>query len=174
MESNKLEQLIERFWRGEATESEEDQLREAVRYGQCPEKHADLKDYFAFLDASKNEEALGEVFDLQVMHEIERRSSMSAGFPWMKLAAGIAILLASFFGLRSMMESGQEIPQEEELVFVDTYDDPEIAYQEVKKALMIMGNGMNEGLSYTGKLGAFDQAKESIKNKDSKGSVPAK
>ena len=80
----------------------------------------------------------------------------------MKMAAGIALFIGLFFTWKSYSDSVEVRPVLDEIVIVDTYDDPEVAYREVKKALMMMGGKMNEGASYAGSLYEFEKAKNEI------------
>jgi|GEM_PF-1302732 len=150
MESKRLDELVARFWEGACSEAEERELKEIVLYGELPAKHAELKSYMSYMDRSKDEEGLGDVFDRQVLAAIEKRENASDSFPWMKMAAGMALLVGLFFTWRSYSDP-QIVPDvQEEIVITDTYEDPEVAYREVKKALMLVGNKMNQGISYAG------------------------
>ena len=70
MESRLFDELTERFWKGECSEAEEKQLKEACLYGEVPEKHQELKDYMAFLAETAEGATLDEVFDHRIMAEI--------------------------------------------------------------------------------------------------------
>jgi hypothetical protein len=166
MESKKLDLLAELFWTGEATDEQERELREAVLYGPISEKHEELRDYLRFTEEMKGTEKLGDMFDAQMMDEIERRSTKTSSFTFFKIAAGIAVLLGLFFTMRGLMSDDVDVIPTDEIVIVDTYDDPEVAYQEVKKALMLVSKNMNQGLSYTGSLGEFDKATDKIEKED--------
>ncbi|NND93523.1 MAG: hypothetical protein HKN45_01590 [Flavobacteriales bacterium] len=167
MESKKIDRLAELFWKGETSEAQEMELREAILYGPESDEHEELKDYFKYAEEIKGSKTLGDLFDVQMMNEIESRSARNSSFFLFKMAAGIVILLGLFFGLRSVLDdSGSQIPLDQEMVIVDTYDDPEQAYQEVKNALMLVSKNMNQGLSYTGSLGQFDKAKGKIKKEN--------
>lgn len=166
MESKKLDRLAELFWKGEATDEQERELREAILYGPISKEHEELRDYLRFTEEVKETQGLGEMFDAQMMNEIERRSTRTSSFTFFRIAAGIAILLGLFFTMRSLMDDDENPLPADEMVIVDTYDDPEVAYQEVKKALMLVSKNMNQGMAYTGSLGEFDKAKDKIEKED--------
>ena len=161
MESNRLDELAGRFWEGNCTEAEELELKQAVLYGSIPERHAALQSYFSFTEESRNEEGLGEVFDKQMLNAIARKEE-SSSFPSMKMAAGMALLVGLFFVWQSTSGPDVDSAVQEEIVIVDTYEDPEVAYREVKKALMMIGGKMNEGVSYAGSISEFEKAKKEI------------
>jgi hypothetical protein len=167
MESQRLDQLAELFWNGEATEEQERELRESVLYGPISDKHEELRDYLKFTEEVKGKGTLGDMFDVQMMNEIERRSIRTSSFTFFKIAAGIAVLLGLFFTFRMLTDDNANNLPTDEMVSVDTYDDPEVAYQEVRKALMLVGKNMNEGLAYTGSLVEFDKATDKIEKEES-------
>jgi hypothetical protein len=165
MEHNRLDILAERFWNGECSEVEEQELKELVQEGEVPSKHAELKSYLDFTSSAQEDDLLGGAFDQQIMQEIDRREYDSSGYPgWMKIAAGIAIILGLYGAMQSMTDDTEVTLNPDQIVMVDTYEDPEMAYEEVMKALALMGMKMNDGLDHAGSLGMFDQAKEEISN----------
>ncbi len=164
MEINRLDILAELFWDGECTEAEEQELKDLIQQADVPAKHAELKAYLDYTEHAVSKETLGGSFDEQIMSEIDRRESSHNGYPmWMKIAAGIVIILGLFSVLRSFTGSDMELVEGEQIVMLDdTFEDPEMAYEEVKKALELMGMKMNDGMDHAGSLGLFDQAKEEI------------
>jgi hypothetical protein len=169
MESRVFDELAERFWKGECSEAEEKLLKEACLYGDLPERHQELKEYMSFLAETADGAMLDEVFDHRIMAEIERReASSSGGMNWFRIAAGIAVVLGLMFAMRTLLgPDDSKAPVLEEMAIVDTYEDPEVAYREVKKALSLVGRKMNDGMAYSAKIGAFEQATDEIE-KDNK------
>ena len=171
MDYKELEILAERFWQGQTSEQEESKLREAVLYGEIPASLEELREYFQFAEEMKGQQVLGDLFDKQIMKEVERREEQSSpsSYYFLKIAAGLAVILGMFFLVNSLSDNGGgTIDSDQSLVITDTYDDPEIAYQEVKKALLLVGKNMNEGLSYTGNLGEFDKATDQIEKEENR------
>jgi len=163
MEDKELDKLVERFWEGACTDAEEQQLRDCLKAGSLPERHAELRDYLSYVTQAQEEDTLGGSFDLDIMAEIDRQEAEASGFPtWFKIAAGIAIIIGLFALVQRFSGAEEEVSRGNELVMVDTYDDPEQAFEEVKKALKLVGRSMNEGMSHTEKLGVFQEAKEEI------------
>jgi hypothetical protein len=165
MELDRLDILAELFWEGACTDSEEQELKELIQDGPVPTRHGELKAYLDFTEHAVSAENLGGSFDQQIMREIERRESNHNSYPmWMKIAAGIVILLGLFSLVRSFTGSTDPQAEQPQIVMLedDTFEDPELAYEEVKKALALMGMKMNDGMDHAGSLGMFDQAKEEI------------
>jgi len=159
MGSHELSELSERFWRGECTEAEEKRLRMAVLYGEIAEDQQELADYFRFLERQQ-EVVLDEQFDAQILDRIQATKGESQGSYFLKMAAGFALLLGLGYGIYQWQAS--PVPPVEVADFTDTYDDPEVAYKEVKKALMMMSSNMNEGMEPAEKLGEFHRAQKEL------------
>ena len=167
MGHERLDKLADLFWKGDCNEAEEQELRELVRTSPVPFEHTELKTYLEFTENAEAEDILGGSFDVQVMQEIERRENQKAGgggYPtWLKIAAGIVIILGLFGVFKNMNDGPIEVESPAAMVTIeDTFDDPEMAYEEVKKALALVGMKMNDGMSHAGSLGMFDKAKEEL------------
>ena len=77
----------------------------------------------------------------------------------MRIAAGIAVLMVAFWFVKT--EVRKSTPQE----IVDTYNDPELAFAETKKALMIISKGFGQAEQQTKKINLFNEAQEEIQKK---------
>lgn len=166
MGSHEFEQLSERFWRGECTEAEEERLREAALYGQLPKGNEALLDYFRFLE-KEGSVGLDADFDEEILKAISPSDNSAQGAYFWRMAAGLALLIGlSYFAYTSFQGTtgGGELVQTDE--FVDTYDDPELAYKEVKRALMMMSTNINTGIEPTEKLGEFHRAAKTLEEKN--------
>lgn len=160
MESHKAYQLAERFWQGDCTEQEEHELKAHVSSGDAAPGLEPLVAYFASLDAERSSLSLDASFDEAILAEVaERRKAKTRPMFIMRMAAGIALIVGlSYTALTFLPEQTQA----HEIVITDTYDDPEVAFEEVKKALMKVSSNLNTGLEPTIKFGEFHKAKEAI------------
>ena len=80
----------------------------------------------------------------------------------MRIAAGVTVLLTATWFIRN--EVRKTTPQE----MVDTYDDPKLAFEETKKALLMISKGFGTAETQTRKINMFNEAQEEIKKKDKK------
>ena len=162
MELHKLKELSEKYWEGACSDQEEAQLRRALQLGEVPDEYRVLATYLTSTQQWSQEETLGEAFDQTVFHTHQRRQQRQKQWRYVaSIAASIALILSLTFVLRNSFSSS--ISQEVS-TFTDTYEDSELAYQEVKKALMMMSSEMNKGKEHTQMLGKFHQTKTEIKN----------
>ena len=74
----------------------------------------------------------------------------------MRIAAGIAVLMVAVWFIKT--EVRKSTPQE----IVDTYDDPQLAFEETKKALMMISKGFGQAEQEAKKINLFNEAQEEI------------
>ncbi len=155
MERKELNILAEKFWEGNCSESEEKFLRDYLRWNDdIPSEFYDLRDYLSMMNADT--EGLSLDFDQKVLSTIDssssrRRLDLKRLYP----IAGVAVIL---FGIFIVTQLGDSDPVEPVAQEIDTYEDPEKAYEEVKKALMMVSGKMNKGKKYSNELGKFSIA----------------
>lgn len=155
MDSNKLSSLLDKYYAGESSEAEEAQLREALKQPSVDESLKEHAQLFAFFEAEKDALTLGADFDAQLKQRLKQESSHK-GFQWnfyLRIAA--TVLLAFTVGLL-LYKNPKEVSPE------DTYQDPQKAYEETKKALMYLSSKINEGTDQIKKIETFAIAQEKI------------
>ncbi|MFK7972247.1 MAG: hypothetical protein AB8F95_17895 [Bacteroidia bacterium] len=157
MESTKLQNLAAKFWQGICSEEEENQLREAIRFGKVPAGLEDLEAYFQGLESVRTEETLGDDFDQAILASISKpQKTKTKVRPMflMRIAATAALFIALGFGANSL---GLFAPAEASspVHVSDTYQDPGKAFSQVKLALYKMSTNLNKGLQPAFKLSEF-------------------
>ena len=166
MEFHTLQQLADKYWQGECTDQEEQDLTQALLNQEVPAGLEALADYLRFNQAERNSLTLDDSFDEMILQQIQPtiqkpqklRSSRASTF--FQIAAAIALLMVSSFSVYSLMQP--VTPAETE--WVDTYDNSEEAYREVRKALMLVSSTMNDGMEHTQALGEFHKATLETRN----------
>ena len=74
----------------------------------------------------------------------------------MRIAAGIAVLLAATYLVR------QEMRQDDPVAVEDTYTDPKQAFEETKKALLMISKGFGSAEQQAKKINMFNEAQEKV------------
>lgn len=162
MEFHMLNKLTEKFWRGECSEEEEQTLFAAVRESEPHKDLQELREYIQFLEQEKQETVLGEDFDTEILNQIRKKSVKSfVPASWMKIAAAIVFLISIGFGINQLMTPR---PPAELAQITDTFEDRDLAFVEVQKALFLLSSNLNEGMEQTRLLGEFDKAKKELNN----------
>jgi hypothetical protein len=161
MESQKLNKLAEKFWQGECSQEEEQILRQALQKGPVPQELAELAEYLSFFEQERQEQVLPDDFAASMLAQLPA-APVRRWIPgqWWKMAAGIILVLGLGYGISQFANEPApvEISTQE-----DTYEDAEMALEEVKKALMLVSTNMNEGVAPASLLKEFHEAKEELK-----------
>jgi hypothetical protein len=160
MDSNKIEELLARYWNCETSLEEEQQLREYFRSDKLPAQLKETAPLFQYFDRNKKKTLTDASFDKEVLARIRPKGKMSSMvFNAMKIAAGIAVLAVAFVVVKN--EIRKSTPQE----VVDTYDDPKLAFEETKKALMMISKTFGTAEEQAKKINMFNEAQEEIRKK---------
>jgi hypothetical protein len=165
MDSEKIDELLGRYWNCETSLEEEQLLREYLCSGNIPEHLTETANLFRYFDAQKNISLTDTAFEGQVMKKIQSRPKgkmRTMAFNTMRIAAGIAVLIAAVWLVRlEIRESG---PAE----MADTYNDPKMAFEETKKALMMISKSFGTAEEQAKKINLFNEAQKDIRKKETK------
>ena len=139
MEDHKIKDLLDRYWEGDTTLEEERELRSYFASSQVSEEFLPFKSLFAFYEEAQHLQMQGEI----KTPTQERNVGKTINMRWLiNVAASIAIFIAMFYINK---KSKSDLPQQYALQ--DTYENPEEAYAEVKKALLFVSAKMNKGVN---------------------------
>lgn len=137
MELTEVKILLQKFFDAQTSEEEEKQLADFFRAGQVPEE---LKVYQQFFDATEELSTTKfDGFEEEVMSHIlesEHREKSKYRWMWQTVTSAAAILIIALLVVNYNQEKRWQ----------DTYDDPEIAYQEATKALQYMAGKYQKGM----------------------------
>ena len=165
MDSDNIEQLLEKYWNCETSLEEEQQLHNFFRGGSIPESMKDTAELFRFFETEKNK-SLKENFEPTVTKQLRQRQggkiiSMVSFANIARIAAGILVVVVATYFIRQ--EVRKAYPQEAQ----DTYTDPQMAFEETKKALLMISNSFGKAKKEAGKMKMFNDAEKKIQTKQS-------
>lgn len=83
----------------------------------------------------------------------------------MRIAAGVAVLVVATWLVRNEIRSNN--PE----TVVDTYNDPKLAFEETKKALMMISKSFGTAEKEAKKINLFNEAQEVVKKEEKNGST---
>jgi hypothetical protein len=165
MDSKHIEHLLEKYWACETSLEEEATIKDYFKQEQIPEHllaHAPL---FKYLDEEGSEDVLDAQFDQGVLEAIgeDKQGKQVYVKTWyksyMKVAAVLLVMVSASFLLTKYLNK-----QNETAVLADTFDNPEDAFEETKRALLLISKNIGKGRTQTQKIVNFHQAEEKIKN----------
>jgi hypothetical protein len=159
MDSNKIEELLKKYWNCETSLEEEQQLKEYFKYGQVPEQWKDTAALFQYFDMSKKKSLDDTAFDGKVLSKVNvpKGRIVKLVYNTMRIAAGIAVLVAAGWFVREELRDDNT-----QTAVEDTYDDPKLAFEETKKALMMISKSFGQAEVQARKINIFNEAQEEI------------
>ena len=168
MDLSRIEILLERYWNAVTTVEEEDELRSFFTSHDVPDEMKDAAALFKYFEMQKNA-SLNEEFDKAVINKLDKLPKAKGKLislnskNLVQLAAVISgILIASIIFKLEFWEAEQS----KIMLVEDTFKTPEEAYEETKKAFMLIAEKMNSGRTQTQKITALNQAENKIKKEE--------
>ncbi len=168
MDSKRLEILLNRYWSCVSTLEEEKELRDYFNNHEVGEDMLEVASLFRYYESEKKIEKLGGSFDKSIIEKIKeikdahRPKLRKLVFNYLKVAATVLIVITASYFYR------QSLDPEKRPELLGTFEDPKEAYEETKKALMLIAQQMNRGRNQAGKLKIFTEAETKIKKKEIK------
>lgn len=152
MNSRQIEILLERYFSGETSLEDEKVLKEFFHGKDIPLHLASLKEQFEFFSKEKEKEQLDLSFDDKIIELItkeETQDNKRSRRLYLYMASGIAasilILMSIFFQFNPFSKHIKE-----------TFSDPQLAYNETKKALLMVSQTLNSGIDPIAKASKFN------------------
>ncbi|MBK5280105.1 MAG: hypothetical protein JJE09_14700 [Bacteroidia bacterium] len=163
MESKQIEQLLEKYWNAETSLEEEQQLRDFFRSESIPEGMKETAELFRYFDHQKKVQLTEPSFDGNVVRKISANrpaaKSVKMYFNYARIAAGLVVVVAATYFV------GQEVRKSYPAEVTDTYSDPKLAFEETKKAFMMLSKGFGKARQESQKIKLFNEAEQKIQGK---------
>ena len=146
MELNKIEILLEKYFQGETSIAEENELRTYFSSLDVAQHLEQYKPMFGYFPLAK-EQMLQQEIPLQ---------SKKRYVAWLSIAASVVVLL----GIGTYVFYNYDNANEKQ--DLGTYDDPEVALRETQKALALLSNHVNVGIESVYYIKEYQDSKELI------------
>lgn len=149
MDYKYIEQLLDCYWRCETSLEEEKILRTFFRQEEIPAHLLPYQDLFHY-EEEQQQAKLSNDFDARIMKKISRpvvqatrRTFISQLRPLFRAAAIVIIVLSIGSAIQYSLGMTDKSDYNYDS-YVDTYNDPQVAYDEVSSALMMLSEGINK------------------------------
>jgi hypothetical protein len=157
METKEVKQLLQRYFNGESSDADEQQLE---AYFRSEDVANELKEYTEFFGGiaeltSVNDDTALEEDIMDYILENEHREKTKFRKMWQTVtgvAATIIIVLGGFL-----------FYQQQQQPFKDTYEDPDKAYEVAEQTLGFVSEKYNKGLSALANFEKLSKAEEPLK-----------
>ena len=147
MESDKINALLEKYFEGETTIAEENELK---KYFSCAVVAPHLQQYqslFGYYASEKNQS-----FEQKLKLQSNKRSTIT----WISIAASVVVLLG--VGIYTFNNVSNDTTNQE----LGTYDNPEEAFKETQKALAMLSNNVNVGIESIKYVENYENTRDQI------------
>lgn len=168
MDLNRVEILLERYWNCVSTVEEENELKTLFNSTDVPDELKDSATLFKYF-TQQRQATLNEKFNEDIIEKIKLQKSptirkMNSRFRnYMRVAAAVLVILAASFIFRMEYWQGDKPKM---LLVEDTFQTPEEAYAETKKAFMLIAEKMNSGRKHAQKISLMNKAENKIKKEE--------
>lgn len=159
MEAKKIKQLLQRYFKGESTLKEEQQLKEYFHSANIDEELKEYSDYFTGIsdlaNETRDENLENEIMDFIFRNEPETKSTNRR--IWQSIA-GIAASVLILTGITLFIIRHEKKP------FQDTFDNPETAYAYAEQTLEYISAKYNKGMLELSNFDKLESAAEPFQN----------
>ncbi len=158
MDLKKIRALLEKFYNGDTTLEEEGLLRDYFMNEPVDQEFIADKDIFLYqIRENQDKEAIPDISDeiwnkLQVDRTDNNMINNKIVYFYLRIAASILVIIGSFFLIKN-----QVFDKNNEMQFSDTYDNPELAYQQAKETLLYVSAMLNSGTEHLEPIKKIDE-----------------
>ncbi|WP_338647865.1 hypothetical protein V5J73_04315 [Flavobacterium sp. KS-LB2] len=150
MELVKIEDLIEKYFQGETSIAEENELRTYFSSSNVAQHLEQYKPLFGFYAFAKEQQFTSQVPQLPKAGNIKRNAT------WLSLAASVVVLL----GIGTYAYYSADVVNKSQ--DLGTYDDPEEAFRATQKALSLLSDNVNVGIESVKYIQEYQTTKDKI------------
>lgn len=154
MELYKVEALLEKYFDGETSIAEENELQDYFSTQQVAphlEKYTALFNHFA---VAKEQNFEQEISLLKIQKDENRNHKRNLS--WISIAASVVVLM----GIGTyVFYNSEPVNNSKDL---GTYDDPEVAFKETQKALSLLSKNVNVGIESVKYVEEYQIAKNKV------------
>ena len=171
MDFNKIEQLLKKYWEGSSSLEEEQELRDFFDGDDVPEQWKGEQALFNYYQLASSNTNKVIPTDNEIISLIEssdkKKSKIIKLVPFrqfLRIAAVILVLITTVYVVREEYENNKTVLKP----MTDTFEDPKEAFEETKKALLLLSKNLGKGKTQVNKIKVFNEAENTVKNINNK------
>jgi len=166
MKNQEIRSLLEKYYDGNTSKEEEKVLIQYFSTQEIDPEFLVDKEYFEFLGKEIDQVSGIDDFSDQIWENIEKHEDKfkhkiftysSLNKIILAVAASIIIAVVSITIIKY-----DDLTREKQIQFADTYDNPEMAYIEAKKALLLISKTFNKGTNHINNLESFEKGTKNL------------
>ena len=144
MELNRIETILEKYFQGETSVSEEKELKNYFSSSNVAQHLEQYKPLFGYFSEASEQE-FKQTIPLQ---------SKKRNVKWLSIAASVIVLLG--------ISTFTYLHQPQKTNDLGTYESPEAAFEATQKALSLLSKNVNVGIESVSYINEFQNSKELI------------
>ena len=148
MELDRIEKILEKYFEGETSIAEENELKIYFSSSDIAQHLEQYKSVFGFFSQAKSQQ-----FKATIPLKAKKRTNVA----WLSIAASVVVLL----GIATFMYTNTTEKQNE-LSDLGTYDDPKVALAETQKALSLVSQKINVGIGSVHYINEYEHSKNRV------------
>ena len=162
MDSKKVTALLKKYWEGTTKLEDEKELK--THFLHAPD-HAEMDSlYFDYLNKKNDINSLDDGFDEEILSQIRTKehnnNERKYNLKYWYIAATLALVISAGIIFKNEFT---KVAQPINLVEIDTYDDPQKAFEETKRALLLISSKLNQTNEYASEFAKFEQSQQTVK-----------
>ncbi len=168
MVPNDIKKLLEKYWLTESTLEEEARLKQYFESDQIDPSLMEDKQLFDYFKADQHLQ-LDDSFDENLLNEIIALKEPAKNFRLLPFISRIAAVGLFLFGAGFLYQQFEVEDTSTADLYEDTYEDPALAYEEAKTAILLLSKTLNKSKKTLDKgLSKIHKTTKIIKNQSSK------
>ena len=148
MELDRIEKIIEKYFEGETSIAEENELKVYFSSSDVAQHLEQYKSVFGFFSQAQSQQ-----FEATIPLKAKKRTNVA----WLSIAASVVVLL----GIGTFMYTNTP-DKPSNLSDLGTYNDPEVALAETQKALTLVSQKINVGMGSVNYINEYEHSKNKV------------
>nr|WP_315244305.1 hypothetical protein [uncultured Flavobacterium sp.] len=159
MELNKIENILEKYFQGETSIAEENELRDYFSSSNVAQHLKQYQPIFGYFSQVKQQKSTHKLEDLDQTDKAIPLQTKKQNVGWLSIAASVVVLLGIGTYFYTSEKNTTPVVAQSEL---GTYNNPEKAFAETQKALALLSNNVNVGIESVQYIKEYEQSKNKI------------
>jgi hypothetical protein len=162
MDSKKVKTRLKKYWEGKSSLNEENELKSYFLHS--PDGADPDHEYFTYLNKKSSQNPLDHRFDDEILKLIvtnkQSRKLKNNVIKYWYIAASLALVISV-----SIIFNNEyiKVNKVENVVEMDTYEDPEKAFEETKRTLLLLSSKLNQSGVYAIQFSKFEESQNNLK-----------
>ncbi|HLF53446.1 hypothetical protein [Flavobacterium sp.] len=145
MELDRIEILLEKYFQGETSIAEENELKDYFSSSDVAQHLEQYQSLFGYFSQAKEQK-----FKQEIPLQSKKRN-----VAWLSIAASVVVLL----GIGTFTYLNYNNAEKQDL---GSYDDPEVALRETQKALALLSENVNVGIESVQYVEEYETARDKV------------